>query len=123
MPKKIEKDAIPKTWLSYDADLILKAFLEEASRMTTELLKWMEFQERSDPDMMAEIYEDEGLFDAIRTARKYRKRIYDQNRIIDKHEILFEAARVRFAADGKPCSVILAMLRRKYLLLTKQLLM
>lgn len=79
MPKVIHATDFTEAFLSRNADRFHEAFKAEATRMSTEMNKWMELQLKHDPDYASDSYEEDGVYDAIRKAKKYRQRIYNLN--------------------------------------------
>lgn len=96
MPKVIDRQGFVKGWFSYDPEAILNGFKSEASRMVVEMEEWMKTQEEYDPDMMFETFEEQGYFNLVKRAKKYRKRIYNRNAELKKVGIEAEVAKTRY---------------------------
>jgi hypothetical protein len=75
--------AYVEAWKTRHYDTIHEAALKEASRQVNEMVKWMDWQIRYDPDLMKEIHMEGGVFGLVRKARNYRESmIYQRNKLI-----------------------------------------
>lgn len=96
--KAISPTAYIEAWKSLNYDAIHEAALAEASRQVNEMVKWMNWQIKHDPDEMKEFHTKDGIFVLIKKARSYRETmIYNRNKYIA--EIEFERIAAAHAGD------------------------
>jgi ribosomal protein L17 len=99
MPRKaVSPAAYLIAWQSQRYSSIHDATLKEASRQVNEMVKWMNWQIKYDPDEMKEIHLERGVFNLVKKARNYRENmIYHRNKYIA--EIQFDRIAAELAGD------------------------
>lgn len=103
--KALSPTAYIDAWKSLNYEAIHEAALAEASRQVNEMVKWMNWQIRHDPDMMKEFHLKNGNFGLVKKARNYRENlIYHRNKYIA--EIEFERIAASQSGDRERLDAI-----------------